>query len=296
MEFKTKYYRNNQTLPLNMIIEANDNGWLDTLTYFVWLKKKNVIYNYTARSAAKIFNIHPSTLIKHVEKMKSLGLVFMSGGNLCTIGVNRLYVKYGKPLVKVKYTTTSKSNQQYYIKFFLLKHNLKTQDYVYSKKSKLIKIQGGAYTTKAEYYALLNQKKPLNLGRMQDRYTLSNKSLGELYGRSQCTGLRLQKKFRELNLIKTSSKYKLLETQVSELEFNIYYKNCGYIRINGNLYRRDTNTFYLVGSKKETKLEKWEIGMMALRSVKCLIDTQRIKQSYSGSYVNFNKTETSTIS
>lgn len=217
MQYHSTQYINKIYLPLEVIKDAIDHNWLDSLCYYVWLKKlysKPIIYNYSLRKIGALISCSPTTVNTHIQVLKKRGLCETIGPNLLLISTTKLKVKYASPLVPVG-VSKNKSDQRNLLRFVLTKNNLHNQYRSYSKKDNILKFLHGERFAYNETKKLMRQAKAYTEiqleNSIQSDLTLSNKRLGNICNRSQSTGIKIQKSLNKLGLIRSSTRVKIID-------------------------------------------------------------------------------------
>lgn len=217
-----------QNIPVSLIHRAVKEDWIVTLAYWVWLKKTGTVYKYSVRQLSKILKLSPATCSRHVKVMLDKGLVFKSGGNLTCTGTNKLKPYYkdknGKNHREEKVVKApvvfNKGRQVAILRMYCIQTNLIKQGYIGNQKAEIIKIgrrqlrgrTGKLKRHTKNHIKLLRQYDTAEA--LQDSYDpklrLSNIKVGQLIGRGQKTGQKLQQLLNKLGLLKVTQSFKRL--------------------------------------------------------------------------------------
>lgn len=194
--------RNTVFIPIRMINEANECGWMRSLGYFVKLKSlwyNNTDYNYSLRKLSSKIGCSSSGLHLHIKRLEQLGLITFHCGNITFLGYGKLQKKYGGKFIGVPVTDIKK--QLLYLRGQIIRFNLSQQEYRI-KKAGLQKITNG--------YVPFKQK-----GKALMRYTgISADGVGCLFGLSIASGSRIRRKLANEGLVKTKRRYHLFHKDV----------------------------------------------------------------------------------
>lgn len=193
-------------LPVALIKEANNEGWLRSLAYFVRLKslyKNNTHYNFSLRSLAKKAQCCPVTLSVHLKELEKHGLIRRHGGNMTFSGLQKLRDKYKPATIGVK---VDFKNQYDIVRGQIVRFNLSAQEYNIKKSGS--QIQHCAY--------VLNTKKE----KASSSYVgLSALGVGNLFGLTGASGSRIRKKLKLLGQIEAKKVFCILLRNISEKQY-----------------------------------------------------------------------------
>ena len=248
-KFSSKVY-----LPLDLIREAIADGWLDSLCYYVWIKKlhhRPVIYNYSLRKISAGINCSPTTVKTHLSVLKQHGLCVISAGNLMLKSTNEFFRQ--KQLMVPVGISNNKTTQISFLRFAVIKRKFHSQTRQYNIKSNTLKYYRGINADYNDIKSGIRLSKlfpnPVALeNSMQDVLTLSNRKFGSLCNRSQSTGLKIQKALNDLNLI-TSHKRVSLVTPLKQNRREFFRLDLGsnhFLSKKGQVFKRLTNRIELV--------------------------------------------------
>lgn len=116
-------------IPVKLIKEANDKGWLRELAYFVRMKSlyvNNTHYGYSLRSLGERLNVTPACLSHYIKNLKYRGLTVEHSGNMTFLGWRKLRSKYGDKFIGVP---VDHENQLDLLRAQLIRFNLSSQKY-----------------------------------------------------------------------------------------------------------------------------------------------------------------------
>lgn len=249
MEYISSSYSNKVYLPLALIRDAIDNNWLDSLCYYVWMKKMHhrpVIYNYSLRKIGAGINCSPTTIKTHISVLKRHELIQNGAGNLILKSTRQLF-KENKLMVPVQ-VSDYKQQQRTYLRFAAIKRNLHSQVRAYTQKSNALNSHKGLVRTyngiKAGIRLMKKYPCPVTLEKtMNSELTLSNESFGSLCNRSKSTGLKIQKALNDIGLIVSYGRTKLIDAK-RHLKREFYRLELGsnyFLSYQGMLYQRLSN-------------------------------------------------------
>lgn len=251
MKYVSSNYSNKVFLPLALIRDAISDNYLDSLCYYVWMKKihqKPIIYNYSLRKISAAIGCSPTTVKTHIAILKGLELIEFSAGNLIIKSTRKLFANKKQLMVPIS-VSYNKSDQRDLLRFAVIKRNLHSQSRKFQQKNDALNYHKGLSTTYADIKRgrKLTKKDYPNAialeSSMQSVLTLSNKKFGAICNRSQSTGIKLQKSFNKLNLIVSSARTKLIEAKKHTRRefFNLELGSSHFISKAGQIYKRLTN-------------------------------------------------------
>lgn len=244
-----------QPIPLSVIVNANQDQEFDTLRVWIQLKqlykRHTILYNFTYSKAEQLTGISHTTLRKHIKVMIANGWATWSGNNLILTGINKLKKHKYETCVMVP-VCKNKADQILHLRKVILHRNIKNQEKQIKRKSEILNYCGKA-TAKLSANQMKQIKKAGSVQKLENSYqsetTLSNKSIGKLFGLSKITGHRIQKKLRDAKLITTQTRLLFIKGNSTEYEQRyLNRENGGYIynRSNGQLYFRLSNAISIV--------------------------------------------------
>ncbi|WP_312697084.1 hypothetical protein [Sphingobacterium mizutaii] len=210
-------YQDKVWLTLKLVNTAVKYDWLLSLCYFARIRqlyKNGKVYNYSLRKVSRKLDCSPSTLSVHLKKLQANKLITISHGNLQCIGRDNMLKLYPSAMFPIK-ASTDHQTQLINLKFCLFERNLDKQRKTIQTKKEIIKMHNSAFTPHKKAQRLLKAEKKLNATEtsLQINLCLSNRKIGQIYKRSQHTGLRLQKQFNEAGLIISKHNYKVVERE-----------------------------------------------------------------------------------
>lgn len=267
MKYIQSNYSHKVWLPVGLVRTANEKGWLNSISYFTQIRglhKKGVIYNFTLRSLSRAINCSPSTLSKHLEIMATNGLISYNNGNLLCTGRAKLLLLF--PGAECAIRVINKiADQKTLVKFILIKNKLNTQYKITKLKKDIIKIHHSKRSDPKGTKKLLKAQQKLKLTNTQletsinDDFILSNRNIGATFNQSQSTGLRLQKKFNKLKLIRSQRNFKIVEPfAIPYREFRERYISNKYQHSNktGLVFRCLPNKIEIIASRPSRLMNK----------------------------------------
>jgi len=223
--------------------------WLDSLCYYVWLKKlhhRPVIYAPSLRKISAGINCSPTTVKTHISVLIKQGLAHYSAGYLHLKSTNSFEGK----LIAIG-VSNNKSQQRDLLRFALIKRNIHCQFREYNSRNDVLKFMQGVRFPYKVAKRLYKKAKRLNLNAesyLVNDLTLSNKKIGELCERSQSTGLRIQKSFNNLYLIKSYKRVEKVETGHNRRSFFEKFPGQAYfLSDKGTVFKRLSNGLLLRG-------------------------------------------------
>jgi len=228
MEYVSTHYNDKVYLPLALIKSAINENWLDSLCYYVWMKRmhrKPVIYGYSLRKISAGINCSPTTVKTHLSVLKEHGLVNIYAGNLILISTRKLFT-FNQLMVPVS-VSENKAEQRNLLRFAVCKRNLHSQCRQFKAKIDVLKYHKGLVTG---FKAVKSALKKVKLypdqqtleSSMQNEMTLSNKRFGSLCNRSQATGAKIQRAFNSLDLIVSYARTRLIDAK--QYSRRVFYK------------------------------------------------------------------------
>ncbi len=194
-------------LPVELIKDANEEGWLRSASYFVRMKSlhwNNTHYNFSLRSLSSKLGCSPACLSHHIEVLKQKGLVRLHSGNMCFLGLKKMRVVYGYKTIGVPVDC---KNQLSSLRCQIIRFNLCSQQFKIKKSELHIRRKGGILPTKKSAKASVNYP------------GLSAKGSGSLFGLSISSGSRIRRKLSDLGFIKCERVYSILFKNKSIAEY-----------------------------------------------------------------------------
>lgn len=189
-------------IPVGLIKNANNNGWIKSLSYFLKLKalyNNNTHYNYTLRSLSIKIDCSPACLQRHIKVLSSKGLITFTGKNITFVGLKKMQVLYNTNNIPV---IINFKKQVQVLRSILIKFNLQSQQYVLGKSSEVNNAKGLIPFTKKEK-------------RNSSYVGLSSFGFGKVLNCSSSSGSRIRKELHNMGLINCERVYsKLFENNV----------------------------------------------------------------------------------
>lgn len=243
-----------QYIPLSVIVKANQNNEFDSLRVWIALKQlytRQIIYNLNYADLSIKTGISHTTLRKHLKVIIANGWASWSGRNLMLTGINKLKWHEKEKCINVP-VCKNKSEQILQLRKVILHRNIDNQLKQIKIKSQIVNNCNKAFgkVSKSGMKKIHKAGSVKNFeNSLQSETTLSNKSIGKLFGLSKHTGLRIQKKMREASLITTKTRLLFIKGGSSLFEANYLNSESGgyiYNRNNGQLFFRLSNAISIV--------------------------------------------------
>ena len=143
-----------------------------------------------------------------------------------------------------------KATQRAFLRFVAFKKVLLPQKRVFTQKNTVILFRNGNLKPGQITRKVIKADKmlPDNLeSSLCDQFTLSNRKIGTLANRSQSTGLKIQKAFNHIGLIKSLKRIKLIDNNKRNLRS--FYSACldssHFLSHSGFIYKRQPNALVL---------------------------------------------------
>lgn len=223
-----------QAIPLHLVLNIHLH---QVLWVFIKVRaryKNPILYNFNYERHSKELGVSHQCLRKYVQQMYDLGWCYLHHGNLCFRSLNKLknhltekgrWKKSNCVLIPVRET---KREQMAELRCAVLNRNLHQQKFMIQQRVETVKkcvrkqrLNPNEYKRIREVGGIENYEKLL-----LPYLTLSNKRIGILFNRSKYTGRRLQSVFRKMELIETTTKIKLVESNVKPNEV-VHYRSWG---------------------------------------------------------------------
>jgi len=243
-----------QYIPISVIVRANKNNEFDSLRVWIALKQlytRQIIYNLNYADLSIKTGISHTTLRKHLKVILANGWASWSGKNLMLTGINKLKRHDYETCINVP-VCKNKSEQILQLRKVILHRNIDNQKKQIKIKSQIVSNCNKAFgkISKAGMKKIHKAGSVKNFeNSLQSETTLSNKSIGGLFGLSKHTGHRIQKKMREASLITTKTRLLFIKGNSSSFEANYLNADKGgyiYNRNNGQLFFRLSNAISIV--------------------------------------------------
>jgi len=126
---KSKELRDTVFLPVRLIKDANEYGWLRSLGYFVRMKSlyvNNTHYRFNLRGLSQILKCSPACLAFHLKVLRNSGLVVDHSGNLTFKGLRKIGQIWGSKNIGVP---VDHKNQLNLLRAQIIRFNLQQQEY-----------------------------------------------------------------------------------------------------------------------------------------------------------------------
>lgn len=247
MQDLTVKYDTYTWIPERIVQDAIKNKWELSLSYFILLRRfynNNTFYNFSYRKLSKQTHISASVLNRHIKRLKEKGMIVFRDGNMTLVGTDKLKKKETEKCVAIE-TDSNKKSIKLNIQFTRILRSLRQQQHVVIKKVETIQLQKPKFISKNKAKRLLKyRKEALNNKQIteksvNDYYMLSNQKIGQLNNRSKSTGIAIQKKLNEANLIKSTKNRKLYSEKVFDKRafYNLCLPSCYQLSKRGLIYR-----------------------------------------------------------
>ena len=221
-------------IPYNLVYEATNNNWLDSLCYWVKLRCNGIIYNYNSRNTGAILNLSPTTASRHIKILINKGLAEIRGKNLVI-----KTLKNTKTL-KVK-VYKKKRHQKLALMSLILGNNTRNQKKKIKQKLNLLNPNRRVPLTRQDKKLLSYCGGLAAIKRSFFQETmLSNSSIGKMLCRAKRTASRYQKEMNDLGVIKKTANFKKVgnfDLTTYMLHFKersskyIFFSGCVYIQL-----------------------------------------------------------------
>lgn len=242
------------------------DNYLDTLHYYFKLRsqyRNRVIFNFTYKKAFDILNISMGATHKHVKRMIDLNwLELQNCGNLRAVGIDKLNEKHENKLILKVPAASSKKEQLMHFRYALLHNNLNRQEVAIHKKTSTVnkaKSNHLRVSKKDIYY--INKSGGLKKYEksLQNRTTLSNRSIGKIFNRSTVTGQRYQQQLNKFGLIRSNPYFDIVKDRQSAGSITQARKQteCYYLKLVGSMIvKQRTNTITKTWSEANVVYQK----------------------------------------
>lgn len=244
-------------IPLTLIFKCVHNEQLLALYYYYKLRnvhKNNVFYNATYSSLSETLKLSRPNIKKYIQIMVDNGWCnFYTNPKtrityLKLIGITKLNKLYKGVIVQIPVMDSRKA-QLAAFRYAILHKDLRIQQYAVDRKNRIVKSletkRCGLSKKDYKYY----RKNFKNLSHLEtsitDCLTLSNKKIGSLSLRSERTGSNYQCQMRELGLIKTKPRFRVIMEDAT-LNSYFHYRELnnfpkGVIYFNNTIYQQKSN-------------------------------------------------------
>lgn len=193
-------------LPINLIKEAEQQGWLRSLAYFVRCKslyQNNTHYNYSLRTLGERIKCSPACLSVHLKVLSDKGLISYHSGNITFSGLRKMQSTYGLKNVGVP---VDFKNQHDILRGQIIRFNLSAQSHNISKTD-LQNWKGGFVP-----FTKVEKGNSCYVG-------LSAKGVGNLFALSAGSGSRIRCKLKKINHLSVKPVYSVLFDNISLINF-----------------------------------------------------------------------------
>jgi hypothetical protein len=242
-------YRTRINISKSVIEQAFNEGWHDTLYYYILLRskyKKPIFYNYSFRKVAKDINCAPSVAAKHIKILLEKNLAYIDYGHLCFRSQTNVLKKFKHKIVMNLPVHIQKRRMIDELRGVLIVRVLDNQIESAFKKSAIVnkcKI-ANAKVSKKEYKFLEKNGGSAKIEKTRNkRMTLSNRAIGKLFKRSQSTGKLYQKRLNQMGILKSRQKIDIL-SEVCNSDMLRNAPNGCFRTINNQLARQRSNTIW----------------------------------------------------
>lgn len=192
------FMRSTIFLPIGLIKEAQSDGWLRSLAYYVRLKslyKNNTHYNFSLRSLGERMGCSPACLAHHLRELGKHDLIRRHSRNMTFIGARKLQSKYGLKMIGVP---VDRNNQLELLRAQLIRLNLGNQAYNIHKNGIQKRLSGNIPThIKERFYSCY--------------VGLSCIGFGKILGLSPASGMRIRRRLVEKGILGQTRRYSILK-------------------------------------------------------------------------------------
>jgi len=194
-------------IPSKFILDDYYSHQLRYVAYFCRIKmafNRPIIYSYNINKVSDILDVSKSSAYRIINKLIKLKLIVKRNGHFHLISNTKAKVEFHNKKGITSFTAIPKLNSITEIISWL----------EYSRISISIKGQKGCINKKAHSFKSTTKNIKLSDNRLTESLAintdigLSNKKIGEYFGKSIISGYRIQKKLNDLNLIKSTSNIK----------------------------------------------------------------------------------------
>lgn len=243
------------------INESFSDGWHNSLHYYIQIRslyKGSIIYKFSNRKVAALIGCAPSVVSKHINILIENGLCHLHSGNLCFYSLNKVKENKSNKIILNLPVFRNKRRMLDELRGTMIIQNLDSQILRIYKSSEIVKkckIANSKISKKELQFISKNggvDKTEKNINR---RITLSNKSIGRLFSRSQSTGKIYQKRLNESSLIRSRAKIVIVD-EVYNHNMAHFMPSCFFRTSNNQLALQLSNTIWSPYMKSYTDLLK----------------------------------------
>lgn len=223
-----------------MIYAHCENGNINSLAYYARLRmifrSSPFIYNFSYAKAAQILNISKSTAHSVFKRLEALGLISYKDGHCKLLSNVQAKAAYKNKKGRTHFSPIKKLHTiediKTWIQYMVVQSSLKRQQFaINTKKAHSFKMHKS--TTR---YSTERQK-------VNEQIILSNKRIGRHFGQSKLSGLRIQRKLNDVELIRSTKNFKKTRLGVITSEMFRHMNLSGqFYMFKGEVYKRLPNT------------------------------------------------------
>lgn len=193
--------RNTVFIPVRLIKEASDQGWLRSVSYFLRMKslyRNNTYYGFSLRGLGEQIKCSPACLSVHLKALEEKGLISYHSVNITFIGLKKLQSMYGNKNIGVPVDINNNfKNQHDILRGQIIRFNLTSQQHRINKSE--------LQHCRDKYIPNTKNEK------MNSSYVgLSAKGIGSLFSLSMASGSRIRGKLKILNQISVKRRFSKL--------------------------------------------------------------------------------------
>lgn len=219
-------------VPYQLVQEARDNAEWKTLCYWVWLNSKfhkKVFYNYSLRSIAKLLGVAPNTANHHIKRMIDMGWAHTHKGHLFLVKKEDFP---NKSIIHIPVDETRK-RQIILLRGILLNKHIFIQEKARDNKKEIVQKASSLYG-KMTRKQIRFIRKSGGVAKLEvsinERTTLSNKTIGAIFSLSKRSGSRIQSEMNQMGLIKSDAVYEKVNVDYFNLPKNVFLHRDGIYR------------------------------------------------------------------
>jgi DNA-binding transcriptional ArsR family regulator len=245
--------KNRFNINKSVISDAFREGWHDSLYYYILIKnlyRKPIIYNFSVRKVASLIGVAPSTTSKHIKILLEKNLAHVRDGNLCLYSVNKINANpdnkgKSKSIINLDFCKEKRKMIDQFRSVIIIQ-KLNNQIRGIAKRSVIVKnckIEN-AVLSKAQLKCLIKSGGSKQIEKtLNHRVTLSNRTIGLTFNRSQSSGKLYQKRMNYFGYIRSSASIKIVLENFSGKQWLSDYPIRGvFVTKNNELARQNSNT------------------------------------------------------